>query len=99
MLIGIECLNEGIDIPSAHTAILMSNSTNPREYVQRIGRVIRTAEGKKPSIIIDVIVMMNNDDSVLQKEGKRTKFIAQHAINYDEVREKFLNYGVDIDAD
>ena len=61
--------------------------------------VIRTAEGKKPSVIIDVIVTMANDDSVLQKEGKRTKFIAQHAINYEEVREKFLNYGVDIDAD
>ena len=41
ILVGIKCLDEGIDIPNARIAILLSNSTNPREYVQRVGRVIR----------------------------------------------------------
>lgn len=40
-LVAISCLDEGIDIPIADKAILMANSTNPREYIQRIGRVIR----------------------------------------------------------
>lgn len=47
VLVGIKCLDEGIDIPNARIAILMSSSTNPREFVQRVGRVIRQAPNKK----------------------------------------------------
>lgn len=37
VLVGIKCLDEGIDIPNARIAILMASSTNPREFVQRVG--------------------------------------------------------------
>jgi superfamily II DNA or RNA helicase len=50
-LLAIKCLDEGIDIPSAKTAILMSSSTNPREYIQRIGRVIRRFPNPEVEII------------------------------------------------
>ncbi len=36
-----KCLDEGVDIPPARTAILMASSGNPREHIQRIGRIIR----------------------------------------------------------
>lgn len=55
-LVAITCLDEGIDVPSADTAILMANSTNPREYIQRIGRVIRQSPNKKCAKIFDFIV-------------------------------------------
>ena len=55
-LVAISCLDEGIDIPSAETAILMSSSTNPREYIQRIGRVIRQAPNKGFANIYDIVV-------------------------------------------
>lgn len=56
-LVAIKCLDEGIDIPEASTAVLLSSGTNPREYVQRIGRVIRRAPGKELAHIYDFVVV------------------------------------------
>lgn len=104
VLVGIKCLDEGIDIPNARIAILLSNSTNPREYVQRVGRVIRQAPDKEESVIYDFIVTPESghghDGSILlEKEANRAKQIAINALNYNEVKEKFLRKGVDLDAD
>lgn len=102
VLVGIKCLDEGIDIPNARVAILMANSTNPREYVQRVGRVIRQAPDKDVSIIYDFIALPNEpggNAGLLEKEGRRAAQIARNAINYPDVRKAFLQNGVDIDAD
>lgn len=103
VLVGIKCLDEGIDIPNARIAILLSNSTNPREYVQRVGRVIRQAPNKPISIIYDFIVTPvggNVDGSgILEKEARRANQIAQNAENYDDVKVEFLRRGVQLDAD
>jgi len=102
MLVGIKCLDEGIDIPNARIAILMANSTNPREYVQRVGRVIRQAPDKEMSVIYDFITVPNEpggNPGLLEKEGRRAAQIARNAVNYPEVRQAFLRNGVDIDAD
>ena len=40
-------LNEGVDIPAANVAIVMSGSGSVREHVQRLGRVLRKGEGKR----------------------------------------------------
>lgn len=101
VLVGIKCLDEGIDIPNARVAILLSNSTNPREYVQRIGRVIRQAQNKPTSEIYDFIAVPYNEvltPGLLEKEGRRAASIARNAINYNEVKQAFLKNGVDIDA-
>ena len=95
MLIGIDCLNEGIDIPTARTAILLCNSTNPREYVQRIGRVIRYSPNKNKSLIYDFIVL-TDDDNLNMKEASRAMYIAQNSDNLDNVIEKFKEKGVDV---
>ena len=55
-LVAIKCLDEGIDIPQARFAIMMSNSGNPREYIQRRGRILRKHSGKSHAIIYDIIV-------------------------------------------
>lgn len=41
VIVAIKCMDEGIDIPTADVGILMASSTNPREYIQRVGRIIR----------------------------------------------------------
>lgn len=101
VLVGLRCLDEGIDIKNARIAILMASSINPREYVQRVGRVIRIVKGKKPSEIYDLIVTTLPDDTsnnkILEKEAKRTSQIACNAENYDEVKELFKRNGVDLD--
>ena len=80
----------------------MSNSTNPREYVQRVGRVIRQAPDKETSVIYDFITVPyepGGNPGLLEKEGRRAAQIARTAVNYPEVRQAFLQNGVDIDAD
>lgn len=103
ILVGIKCLDEGIDIPNARIAILMSSSTNPREYVQRIGRVIRQAPNKEESMIYDFIVKpslnVTGVSSVITKEARRAQYIAQNAINYDDVKNIFSENGVEMNAD
>lgn len=56
-LIAIRCLDEGVDIPQLETAIIMSSGTNPKEFIQRRGRILRKAPGKQFSHIYDFIVI------------------------------------------
>ena len=41
VLVAIQCLDEGVDIPNCHAEYILSSSTNPREFIQRRGRVLR----------------------------------------------------------
>ncbi|MEW9080848.1 DEAD/DEAH box helicase family protein [Terrisporobacter glycolicus] len=95
VLVAIKCLDEGIDIPSASCAILMSSSTNPREYVQRIGRVIRQAPGKEKAIIYDISIkpcakklgileLEKFEKMVIEKERNRLMDISTNALNNSE---------------
>lgn len=102
VLVGIKCLDEGIDIKSAHTAILMASSTNPREYVQRVGRVIRPSKNKAFSHVFDLIVCPDgggeSDIKILEKEAHRAMQIADNAINRQDVLDVFKMKGVVLDA-
>jgi superfamily II DNA or RNA helicase len=63
-LVAIKCLDEGVNIPSIKTAFILASSTNPREYVQRRGRVLRKFDGKKISTIYDFITLVSPLDEV-----------------------------------
>ena len=56
-LVAIKCLDEGVNIPNIHTAFILANSTNPKEYIQRRGRVLRKAPGKEYAVIYDFITL------------------------------------------
>lgn len=56
-LVAIRCLDEGVNIPSIRTAFIMASSTNPKEYVQRRGRVLRKFPGKNHAVIFDFITL------------------------------------------
>ena len=56
-LIAIKCLDEGVNIPSIRTAFILASTTNPKEYIQRRGRVLRTAPGKEYAEIYDMIIL------------------------------------------
>lgn len=65
VVVSIRCLDEGVDIPSVDTALILASSKNPREYIQRRGRVLRRYEGKRIAYIHDVLVTptINPDES------------------------------------
>ena len=56
-LVAIRCLDEGVNIPSIRTAFILASSTNPKEYVQRRGRVLRKFPGKRHAVIFDFITL------------------------------------------
>lgn len=56
-IVAIKCLDEGIDIRSIRTAFILASTTNPKEYIQRRGRVLRLAEGKNKAEIYDFITL------------------------------------------
>lgn len=64
-LVAMRCLNEGVDVPSTDKVIIMSSSSNPAEYIQRRGRVLRRHPGKKKAHIYDMVVVSDDNDSKL----------------------------------
>lgn len=55
-VVAIRCLDEGIDLPDLRMGFLLASSTNPRQFIQRRGRLLRNAEGKSRAIIYDFFV-------------------------------------------
>ncbi len=93
VIVGIKCLDEGIDIPEAQRAILMSSTTNPREYIQRIGRVIRRNKNKEFAEIYDFLCYSEDPDlnqKIQNKEKERAEYIINNASNkYDAINELY----------
>ncbi len=54
ILVSARVLNEGIDVPASDVAIVAGGSQGCREYIQRVGRVLRPAEGKK-AVVYDLV--------------------------------------------
>lgn len=54
-LVAMKCLDEGVDVPPTRTAYFLASSGNPREFVQRRGRVLRKAKGKEYAVLHDLI--------------------------------------------
>jgi len=101
IILGIKCLDEGVNIPSIETAYIMASTTNPKEYIQRRGRVLRKYKNKEKAIIHDFIVIPRSynlnkrkisyekfERSLLEKELSRVKEFARLAENYLEIVEK-----------
>ena len=72
-VVAIKCLDEGVDIPSIKTAFILASSANPKEYIQRRGRVLRKAEGKKYATIHD-FVTLPSDINFVSYESENSKY-------------------------
>lgn len=55
-LVAIKCLDEGLDVPSANVGVILASSGNPREFIQRRGRLLRKHPSKKYAKIYDFFV-------------------------------------------
>lgn len=98
-LVAIRCLDEGVDIPSVERAFILSSSSNPKEFIQRRGRVLRQSKetGKKFAYIYDFIVIPNADNidvdqatlkmerNYLEKEFIRFQEFVEIAENVHEI--------------
>ena len=104
ILVSIRCLDEGVDIPDVSHALILASSQNPRQFIQRRGRVLRRASEKQVAIVHDAIVVPVNacDEpeqiSLLTSELVRAIEFANHAINKGagaELRDIAIRMGVE----
>jgi superfamily II DNA or RNA helicase len=72
ILVSARVLNEGIDVPEADIAIIVGGSQGSREYIQRIGRVLRPSAGKE-AIVYD---MVTQDTFEMHKAGEHRRALA-----------------------
>lgn len=75
IVVSIRCLDEGVDIPSVSHALILASSKNPREYIQRRGRVLRRAEGKSVAHIHDVLVLPSAVETPDEGEDPRLNIL------------------------
>ena len=107
ILLSIRCLDEGVDIPNVSHALILASSQNPRQFIQRRGRVLRRAPDKQVATVHDaVVVPLNACDepeqiSLLKSELARAIEFASHAINRGaaaELRDIAIRMGIEPDS-
>ena len=105
ILVSIKCLDEGVDIPAVSHAFILASSQNPRQFIQRRGRVLRKSPGKELAVIHDAIVVPVDPESesdqisLLKAELIRALEFANSALNRgagSDLRRIALEMGLDI---
>lgn len=102
-LLAMKCLDEGVDVPRTEYAIFCASTGNPRQFIQRRGRVLRTHDDKKFAKIYDLIVspaldeleivddaQVNVEKQIFQNELRRViNFLALATNRYELVEGEF----------
>lgn len=72
-IVAIKCLDEGVNIPGIRTAFILASTTNPKEYIQRRGRVLRKAPGKRYAVLYDFVTLPRPLDAVSSLTTEQAK--------------------------
>ena len=98
-LVAMKCLDEGVDVPSTQTAYILASSSNPKEFIQRRGRILRRSYGKEHAEIHDFIVVPSSehrkysdgtfkvDRKIIERELRRFNEFAGMALNKFQARD------------
>src|SRR5699024_9147388 len=97
ILVAIKCLDEGVDVPSTREAFFLSSTSNPREFVQRRGRILRNHPNKNIARIYDFIVLPSRASdqmykTIASKELPRFSEFSRFAINNYNARQEIGHY-------
>lgn len=104
VLTSMKCLDEGVDVPRSELAIFCASTGNPRQFIQRRGRILRTHRDKYMAEIHDLVVApeicdsedtYNMERNMLANELKRVYNFASLSENLDDTireMEDILNY-------
>lgn len=109
VLTSMKCLDEGVDVPRSEFAVFCSSTGNPRQFIQRRGRILRTHPDKSMAEVHDLVVVPEvnpNYDSfkleraLLKTELKRVNNFALLSENPSysemELREVMEHYGLNL---
>lgn len=92
VLTSMKCLDEGVDVPRSELAIFCASTGNPRQFIQRRGRILRNHPDKNRAVIHDLVVVpeissvsenFKMERSLLASELKRVRDFALMSENAD----------------
>lgn len=72
-LVASHVLNEGVDVPEASVAILLSGTGSTREYIQRLGRVLRRGSANKMAVLYEVVTEETSEEGVSRRRQPQRK--------------------------
>lgn len=82
-IVAIKCLDEGVNIPGIRIVFILASTTNPKEYIQRRGRVLRKAPNKPFAEIYDFVTLPRPLDAVsglTQEQANRDKTLVKNEL-------------------
>ncbi len=99
VLTSMKCLDEGVDVPRSELAIFCASTGNPRQFIQRRGRVLRLNKDKIHATIHDLVVVPEVSDEstfemekgLVKKELERVVDFANLAMNKTDTYETLKN--------
>jgi len=95
-LVAVRCLDEGVDIPEVSNAYFLNSSRNPKQFIQRRGRILRKKKGKENAKIFDLIIehpfeetsipqkLLKKIIKILTNDIDRMDYFAKDALNANE---------------
>lgn len=103
VLASMKCLDEGVDIPRAEHAIFCSSTGNPRQFIQRRGRILRKHKDKNVATIHDLVVIPDSQEAetyevekrLVEKELERVMYfasLAQNPLYTEDIFENICQY-------
>lgn len=109
VLTSMKCLDEGVDVPRSELAVFCASTGNPRQFIQRRGRVLRLAKGKIYATIHDLVVIPKIDfedenyemeRNLVKKELERVVDFSSLAMNkmdtYRELEKVLEHYALNL---
>ncbi|WP_335965002.1 DEAD/DEAH box helicase family protein [Galbibacter sp. PAP.153] len=100
VLTSMKCLDEGVDVPRSELAIFCASTGNPRQFIQRRGRVLRLHDDKTHATIHDLVVVpevgseentFEMEKGLVRKELERVVDFANLAMNKSDTYETLKN--------
>ncbi len=112
MLFAMKMLDEGVDVPRAEVGIFASSTGNPRQFIQRRGRLLRKHDDKPFATIYDMVViprlndnnveLYNMERNLVQNELRRVGYFASLALNFYDSKQALehvcFKYDLDLDT-
>ena len=112
ILFAMKMLDEGVDVPRAEVGIFASSTGNPRQFIQRRGRLLRKHDDKTHATIFDMVVipkletppneLFNIEKSLVQNELTRVAYFSSLSMNFYDSKGNLENvckkYSLDLDT-
>jgi len=106
IVVSIRCLDEGVDIPASDHALILASSRNPREHIQRRGRVLRRQRFKTVATLVDVLTLPRTIDlddgtigTVVGEVARAAEFASWSLTRTadQKLRERWIDMGLSLD--